>query len=360
MSSVRKIAQQAGVSITTVSRVLNNDASVRRETRERVLSVANRTGYVPAVGRRATTFIAFAYTQEVTLAHPFDSAVLDGVVRGLDDSRFDAVVMSLRRDKQPNETYTQFFLRKGVRGVILRTMEATRDVCEAIAREGFPHVVISERFESDVVNFIDADSKLDSQHAIEYLITLGHQRIAFAMHNIPDRDHLDRLEGYRVALEKHGLSVDEDLIFRQPFTISGGASVAKIAVSLPNPATAIFFADPMMAVGAVKEANRCGIRVPEDLSIIGIDDTDIRFGVCPTLTAVCQDAGALGFEAAQWLTRSLVAGGEKRFQRTLPTFFEVNASTSPPAFAAAALRERTHTRVKAPGAAAAAARIRMR
>lgn len=327
MASVRQIAKTAGVSITTVSRALNNDPSVRPRTREQILAVANGAGYVARVGKRVTTQIGFAYTQEMTLAHPYDAAVLEGAVRGLDEYHFDLVVLNLQRDKAPTESYSQYFMRRGVRGVVLRTMATTRHICQAIADEGFPHIVTSERFESSNVNCIDCNSGPDSKRAIEYLIALGHRRIAFAMHNVPDRDHLDRLEGYQQALREHGLATDESLVFRQPFSLSGGATVVEMIMSQPKRPTAVFFADPLPSIGAIKKSRALGIRIPDDLSIVGFDDTDMRFAVCPTLTAVCQNARTLGYEAARWLARMVNGGAEKRLQGTIPTFFEINEST---------------------------------
>lgn len=329
MGSVRQIAKVTGVSITTVSRALNNDPSVHPRTREQILAVANRTGYAPSIGRRVTTQIGFAYTQEMTISHPYDSAVLDGVVKGLDECHYDLVVLNMQRDKRPGETFTQFFMRRGVRGVVIRTMAATRHICEAIAEEGFPHVVVSERFDAQNVNCIDCDSRPDSQRAVEYLIALGHRRIAFAMHNIPDRDHLDRFDGYQQALSNNGLPLEQELIFRQPFTLSGGATVIEMLLSLPNRPTAVFFADPLLSVGAVKKAHAIGMIIPDDLSIIGFDDTDMRFAVHPTLTSVCQDARCLGYEAALWLTRVINDPTQRGVHKTIPTFFEINESTGP-------------------------------
>jgi DNA-binding LacI/PurR family transcriptional regulator len=334
MPSVREIAEGAGVSITTVSRALNNDPAVSERTRNRVLAVANRTGYVQTVGRRITTNVALVYTQEVTLSHPFDSAVLEGIYRGVDQHRFDVVLLNIQRDKSRHETFTQFFMRKGVRGVILRTMAGTRDTCQAIADEGFPHIVISERFESPNVNCIDVNSQPESVRAVEYLVDLGHRRIAFAMHNIPDRDHLDRLEGYRQALRNHGLLVEDRLIFRQPFTLAGGASVMQMVMSMHDRPTAIFLADPLLGVGAVKMAHELGVEIPSDISVVGFDDTDVRHSVTPTLTAICQDAASLGFEASRWLTHAIVRGSRAPFKKTQTAFFEVNQSTACPPDAA--------------------------
>jgi DNA-binding LacI/PurR family transcriptional regulator len=330
MSSVRHIAAEAGVSISTVSRALNNDPAVNPRTREIVLAVANRTGYVATVGRRVTNNIAFAYAGRQTISSVYDSALLEGIVRGADTSRFDVMLLNLQRDKGAEETYTQFFMRKGVRAVVLRTTSESRHVCQAIADENFPMVVISERFESKNVSFVDCDSKTDSIRAVEYLISLGHRRIALVMHVIPDCDHLDRFEGYREAMIGHGLPVDERLVLRFPANLSGGATAMAMLSRMANRPTAAFFADPMLAVGAVNKAHELGIQIPEDLSVVGFDDSDIRHSVYPTLTAVCQDAAQLGHEAALRLTRMLVRKKMERFQITLPSFFEANGSTGAP------------------------------
>ena len=330
MASVREIAERAGVSISTVSRVLNNDPVVNPETRDRVLSAANRFGYVPTIGRRVTTYLGFTYTGRRTLEAAFDAAVLDGLARAADACRLDLVLLNLHRDKQADETYTQFFMRKGVRGVILRTTADSRDVCLQIAAEGFPHVVVSDRFDSPQINYIDCDSKADTVRAIEYLISLGHRRIAFAMHSIPDCDHLDRFEAYKEALSNHGIALDDRLVFRHPSNLVAGATVFKLTCSMPEQPTAIYFADPLLAVGAVRKAHEMGVRIPEEMSVVGFDDTDVRYAVYPALTAVCQDPGKLGFEAASWLGRMLGGSAPKRFQEIVPTFFEINGSSAPP------------------------------
>jgi DNA-binding LacI/PurR family transcriptional regulator len=329
MASIRKIAQQAGVSISTVSRALNNDALVRPATRTLILSIANRNGYVAKMGRRITTNVGLAFTQDITVAHAFDSAVLAGILKGLDEGRFNLVLLNLRRDKEPGETYTQFFMRKGVRGVLLRTTLESRIVCQTIADEGFPHVVISDRFDHARVNYVDCDSAPDTIRAINYLVSLGHRRIAFAMHSIPDQDHVDRLEGYRAALARNDLPFDENLVLRQRSGLAGGETVMKVALSLRDRPTAIFFADPQLAIGAVNKAHLMGVRIPEEVSIVGFDDTDVRHSVHPPLTAVCQDATALGFEAAAWLTRVLTGAVRGNVHKTIASSFEVNQSTGP-------------------------------
>ena len=330
MTTVRKIAKEAGVSVATVSRALNNDAAISERTRELVLTIANSRGYMAKTGRRVTTNIGFAYSGEQILSHPFEAGVLEGVAKGVAESGYNVVLLNLGRGKRRDETYTQYFMRNGVRGVALRVVAGSRDVCHAIAREGFPHAVISERFDSDEINCIDCDSRPDSERAIEYLIALGHRRIAFATHNVPDRDHQDRFDGYKAAFTKNGLEVDESLVLRHPATLAGGSTVLKMVMSMPDRPTAVFCADWMLAVGAVKAAHELRVRVPDDLSIVGFDDADGRHCVHPTLTAVCQDAVKLGSEASSRLIKMLEGESVGQFQVTAPTFFEVNESTGPP------------------------------
>lgn len=327
MSSLRQIASIAGVSSSTVSRALNDDPAVHARTRAKVLAAANKSGYVASIGRRVTTNVALAYCDGQTLGSTYDSALISGIVDGLDEARFDIVILKLQRDKGSEETYSQFFRRKGVRGVLLRATSTSRHVAEAIADEGFPMIVLSERFDNKRVSFIGYASRQESTRAVEYLISLGHRRIAFAMSNVPDCDHLDRLEGYKAGLSEHGIPIDERLILRQKADFAGGMSALGLVSRMPNRPTAVFFADPCLAVGALNSAPELGIRVPEDISIIGVDDADLRFSVQPTLTAVCQDVTRLGFEAAARLTRSIIGNEEDQCRKLLPTFLEINKST---------------------------------
>jgi DNA-binding LacI/PurR family transcriptional regulator len=177
MGYVREIARQVGVSPATVSRALNNHPKVAANVRERVLAAMNRSGYVPTVARRSTTNIAFAYTGESSLGSPFDASLMFGMSDRMDEYGFDLMILNAVRARQPHETYSQMFLRKGIRGAVLRTTARTRHVCEEIAAEGFPAVVVADRFENPNVNFIYSDSREASREAVEHLIGLGHRRI---------------------------------------------------------------------------------------------------------------------------------------------------------------------------------------
>jgi DNA-binding LacI/PurR family transcriptional regulator len=331
MSSIRKIARDMQVSVATVSRALNNHPAVGVETRERILRAANELGYVGAVGKRVTTNIGLVYTSD-TRFYEYDAQLTSGIVGGIAEQRFDVALINLERDKTDGETFTQFFMRKGLRGVIIRTLARSRHICQAIADEGFPHVVVAERFESKNVNYICYDSKQDSRRAVDHLISLGHRRIALAIHAVPDSDHNARRLGYTEALQAAGIKEDPDLVVSVLADMEGGKAAINRLMSLPQPPTAIYFTDPLACVGAVGRVHSLGLKIPDDVSIVGFDDGDMRFRTWPILTAVCQDAAQLGFEAALWLTRSLCGITREPLRREMTTFFEVHETTGlPPA-----------------------------
>ena len=331
VASVRQIADRAGVSIATVSRALHNERGISADTRKRVLAIAKNAGYYRGAQQRSTTLVGFVYIGEQTLSHPFDAAVLDGLSKGLRPDGYDVVILNPQRRRQSAVEFAQLICRMNVRGVVLRTMAESRDVCEVLADMGFPHVVISERFDSEEgISYVDADSRGASMQAVEYLISLGHRRIAFATHNVPDRDHMDRYGGYADALAKHGLTVEEDLVFQHPADVAGGATVMRMAMSMKDRPTAIFFADWLLAIGGLKAAHAMRLRVPDDLSIVGVDDADLRHTVHPMLTSVCQNAFEVGAKAGQALGRVLSGQTPGPVQITLPGFFEINESTGTP------------------------------
>jgi DNA-binding LacI/PurR family transcriptional regulator len=223
-------------------------------------------------------------------------------------------------------------MRKGVRGAIVRTLARSRHICEKIADEGFPSVVIAERFENPNVNYVCYDSQQDSRRAVEHLISMGHRRIALAVHAIPDSDHAARIDGYHDAMRAAGLEIDHELVLSVLAGMESGRSTINRLMSIPQPPTAIYFTDPLTCVGALQRAHALGLRIPDDLSIVGFDDSDMRFRTWPVLSAVCQDAAQLGFEAALWLTRKLAGVHDEPMRKAMSTFFEVHETTGlPPA-----------------------------
>ncbi len=243
----------------------------------------------------------------------------------------DVAIIDIHRDKQENENYTQFFMRKGIRGVILRTSMQHRQVSIDIANEKFPSITVAECFEEPNVNYLVADSNIGTRQAIEHLIQLGHNRIAFAMMIDPDHDHRERYEAYRAVLAENGIDYDPKLAFKIIPTLNGGAQVISRAMLLPQPPTAIFFADPPAMIGAIQRCHEINLKVPQELSIAGFDDSTIRQYAHPLPTVVWQDASSLGQKAAMWLCNTLIDPKQAQpCRETVSTILEINQSTAPP------------------------------
>lgn len=331
MTSVRAIADELGISVATVSRALNNHPGVSDETRRRVLTTADRSGYRPSVGRKPTNIIGLAYPDEPVKADfgAFEAALLAGILQGVSERQYDLTFINVHRDKNIDETYEQFFHRKGVRGVVLRSLDDGR-LAEEIAADGFPVILVADRSNDPLVSYIDSDSRRTSQAAVEHLLDLGHRRIGLGIHRVADSDHRDREAGYRLALTKAGIQVEESLIVRADASPEGGALMLHTLLDQDNPPSAIYFTNPLSTVGALHRCLQLGIRVPKDLSVIGFDDSDIRLRTFPQFTAICQDAKALGLEASRWLTRLLNGEATGTFREVRPTTLAVHESTAFP------------------------------
>ena len=328
MTTIRRVAQKAGVSIATVSRVVNGSTAVAPELRDRVLDAVSRCGYAPTIGRRSDASIALVYTGPFSVGSPYDAACIDGIISAMLESDFDLKITHLRRDKSPEETYSQFFFRKGIRGAILRSTSADRDVARRIGDEGFPAVVLGDRFDHPRLAFAYNDSRTASVEGMEHLISLGHKRIAFVANNTDDGDHTDRLEGYRQTLKDRDL-YDEQLEFRVPAHRLDGAQLMRKMLSLTMPPTAVFIVDPLTAAGAINEAHKLKLRIPEELSILGFDDSDTRFSVVPTMTAICQDSRELGRLAFELLLRRSDEPENDRLAAALgKAWLEINHTTT--------------------------------
>ena len=205
------------------------------------------------------------------------------------------------------------------------------DMIKQIAKEGFPSVVVAARFDEPEVNYIHADSYPSSRRAMEHLIGLGHRRIVLAIHNVSDTDHADRRRAYEDAIATAELPVDPTLIMELAASVSSGEQVLDAILAMPDRPTAVFATNPMTALGIMRRAQERGVVIPADLSVIGVDDSDVRMHVWPRLTAVTQDASMIGYEAAAWLTTVLSQEDVgKSCRRTVPTAFEVNGTTAAP------------------------------
>jgi LacI family transcriptional regulator len=325
MATIRSIAKRTGVSIATVSRVLNGSTSVSKPVRERVMKATSQAGYMPSVGKRSNTNIAVLYTGRPSLGSPFDSAVLQGMSNGLEQHGYDLLVMTAR-NKLPGETWAQLFLRKGVIGVVIRTDEQTRNLCRKVTEGEVPALVLADEFADGSIPTLGIDSRKATRQGMEHLIHLGHKRIAITLNVVDDHDHRQRLETFEQVLKENDIDGGERYILRVPAVRDAGVVALRQIMGMPNRPTAVFVTDPLAAVGMFFEAQKDGVVIPRDLSVIGFDDSQQRLGVHPRMSAVCQDAEQLGVRAMATI-HGLIEGGNEQ-PADLECWLELHESTA--------------------------------
>lgn len=334
MATVKEIADHLQISSATVSRVLNSRPGIAPTTRQRVLDAATELGFGRGgVGLKSSRYIGFVHPlgQFAGNIGEYHAALLGGMGLALGQQQFDLALIDPYRDKRHDETYSQFFMRKDLQGVILQVRPHNLPVAEAVAREGFPMLLIASALEHPKANYVVVDSASGYEQAVEHLHHLGHRRIALVERDVMDYDHTQRTAGFDRACQRLRLPLEPQLRFQCSADTRAGSSIVRRIMTMPDRPTAVVFVNSGPTRGALRACADMGLSVPGDLSIVGFDDGERRFETVPAYTSVCQDAEALGGEAASLIGKLLSGTADTPVRRTLPSIFEVHASTGPPA-----------------------------
>ncbi|MGC8875341.1 MAG: LacI family DNA-binding transcriptional regulator [Chloroflexia bacterium] len=330
--TLEQVAQLAGVSRSTVSRVINNHPNVRPEVRERVWKAIRECGYRPhAVARslvtRRTGILGVVIPESLTtlFTDPFFPLLLRGATEVCNLHKHQLMLL-LFNDPAGEEEMYQRVLRNGyIDGVIVASATINDPLVGLMARDGIPFVFVGRPLDPSIPS-VDVDNLGGARTAVEHLLRLGHRRIATIAGPANMTSAQDRLEGYRQALEAHRIPVDESLIVHGDYTEDGG--MLAMQRLLPASPTAVFAASDIMAIGALKFLRQVNLRVPEDIALVGFDDIPAASAVEPRLTTVRQPIAQLGGLAVETLI-GLLQGPRARpsVQRiVLPTELVVRES----------------------------------
>jgi len=311
------VARLAGVSRTTVSLVLNQvpGARIAEETRRRVLEAARELNYYPNAAARS---LASRKTRTIGLIlcqspdRIFADAFLPEVIRGIGDiarERDFKVLLQSVEDVADPEAYIGLVREKRIDGIILSGPRSDDARLLQLKEEGFPIVLLGQ-LRGSGINFVDVDNVGAAKMATEHLIGLGHSRIGMIT-NAPLQytASQDRLLGYRLALEENGLTYDEELVRYGDFREESGYKAMKELLALQVPLSAVFVASDLVAFGAMEAIKEAGLRIPEDIAMVGFDDIRLANYVDPPLTTVRLPAYELGARAMDMLIR-MVEGEE--------------------------------------------------
>jgi LacI family transcriptional regulator, galactose operon repressor len=332
-TTIRDIADLAGVSIATVSRVLNDRPDVAPDTRETVLQVVREHGFSTNRGARA---LAGGRTGMIGLMLPlvgdaYFGPLLSGAAEALYESDLRLVLTPTLHRHDREVSVIERLMRGTTDGAILMLPEESGDELMALQRQGFPFVVVDPRERPpEGIACVSAMHGAGAKQATEHLLSLGHRRIGAIAGARGWYATEERLAGFRAALAGAGILLDPDLVVYSDWRIPRGTEAARELLSLPDPPTAIFGFNDNVAIGALHAARERGLSVPEDLSVVGFDDTEQAVIVTPRLTSVSQPLAELGRMGVSLLIRILEGQRVDALRVELATRLVVRESTAPP------------------------------
>lgn len=326
------VAEKAGVSFGTVSRVINNDIHVRPETRERVQGVMQKLGYT--ANRQARSLAGGRSNIIGVLVPDLGTGYIGEIIRGIDAelslTDLDLILYTTHRTASKEANYVANLAKGMVDGLILVLPRSPADYTGTLTNRGVPFVLIDHQGIGRDCPAVGATNWQGAYHATEYLIKLGHTRIGFITGSMDLGCADERLEGYRSALRTYHLPNEPELVYEGTFFQPDGYAGATALLNLASPPTAIFASNDVMAMGAMDAVRNRGFRVPDDISVVGFDDIPQASVVRPGLTTVSQPLEKMGRVATQMLL-DLFRNKEKTDNRIeLPTELVIRESCQPP------------------------------
>nr|WP_205831167.1 LacI family DNA-binding transcriptional regulator [Microbispora sp. CL1-1] len=325
--TVAEIAHLAGVSAPTVSRVLNGHAGVALATRQRVEAVLREHGY----RRRDSEPAAIIELVFHALESLWALEIIQGVEQVAREHELAVVLTEMQGRLTPGRAWTEQVLARRPTGVVAVFSELTVQQQSQLATRSIPLVVLDPTGEPlHETPSVGATNWTGGMAATRHLLDLGHRRIAMLSGPTQWPCCRARLDGYRAAMDAAGVPVDPALVRTSTLYVEGGLRDGTELLRLPDPPTAVFCSNDLQALGMYEAARRAGVRIPDDLSVVGFDDLSFTQWAGPPMTTVRQPLVQMGAAAARMVLA--LSEGERLEQHRveLATTLVVRDSTAPP------------------------------
>ncbi|MQY14452.1 Ribose operon repressor [Streptomyces sp. RB5] len=333
--TIKTVAARAGVGRTTVSRVINGSELVSDEAKAAVLAAIAELNYVPnSVARglvtRRTNSIALVIPEAESKvgAEPYFSAVIRGVSAALRDTRTQLQLV-LVRDRDERDQLTGHVAERRVDGVLLLSVRRHDPLPDILEHLGLPTVLAGRRDADESLSYACSDNLGGAREAGRHLVACGRTTIATITGPLDMEVGRSRLRGWQDAMDEAGLAVEDCPVATADFTEEGGMAAMRSLLERNPRIDAVFAASDVMAVGAMLELRRQGRRVPDDVALVGFDDSYIARYAYPPLTSVRQPVEELGSTITRILLAEIADPGAGHTHRVLPTELVVRESTAP-------------------------------
>ncbi|MBF6612629.1 MAG: LacI family DNA-binding transcriptional regulator [Chloroflexi bacterium] len=332
--TMKEVAQHAGVSVATVSRVLNGSTAVDGELHQRVMSVVEELRYRP---NRLARNLRTNSTKTIAIVVPdIENPFFVSVVRGLEDAAFRAgytvLVCNTDDDLERESSYLQVLGDEFVAGIVVCATDERYSASQVrkILEKGVAVVSLDRRLEDVPVDGVLSDNFGGTRNAVSYLVEQGHRRIGLIAGPAKYAPARERRAGYEQGLADHGLAVDPDLIKVTNFKSSEAETATKELLDSVRRPTALFLSSGNVAIGSLRAIHHLGLDIPSDLSLIVFDDLDWAPAYNPPLTVVAQNTRQLGGLAGDLMLRRIRGSSEPPHERHLPTQLIVRGSVGLP------------------------------
>jgi LacI family transcriptional regulator len=327
---IKDVAREAGVSTATVSHVINNTRFVSDEVRARVQEAIERCDYYPnaqarslASGRSHTLGILIS-----DIVNPFFPELVKSIEMAAFERGYDVVLANTNYEAERTSNYVRRLIERKVAGVALMTSELDTALIDELARRDVCVVFLDigsagERMSNLVVNYA-----VGIKEAIQHLVSLGHEQIAYISGPVRLRSAAKRREAFRECVAKQ-LPGARPAIYEGDFKIEGGRRAAHEILEKGRLPTAVVVANDLMALGAMQEFRAAGLRVPQDISIVGFDDIAFASLTDPPLTTICLPRMELGRRAVEALMTTIEHPDRQGVEIHIPTYLVMRGSTAP-------------------------------
>lgn len=328
--NLEQIAKLSGVSRSTVSRVVNNDPNVNAVTREKVMQVVRRVNYVPnaaarglAAGRTHVIGLVIPMGVSTLFTDPYFPLLIQGASSACNAHDY-SVMLWLAEPEYERRQIRQIMYSGLIDGVIIASMLTNDSLVQALIDGALPFMLVGRHPTDSRVNYVDADNVNGARDAIRHLLRMGRTRIGLINGPMNMIAGADRLAGYTQALRERGQLVQPEMITDGGFSEAGG--YLAMQQLLPRQPDAVFAASDAMAIGALRVLHEAGLRVPEDVALIGFDDMPFAARSDPPLTTIRQPTYRMGGLAVETLLDLIEHPDSPPHHIVLPTELVVRAS----------------------------------
>lgn len=303
MPTIQEVAKKAGVSVATVSRVMNNPQIVAMTTRMKVEQAIQELNYEPSMlGRNLRTSQSKLLLALIpNISNPFYSEIINGIENTAIESGYNILLCETNSNPQREAIYLNLLRNRLADGIISMDPTVNKDKLLELADQ-YPVVQCSEYDEDGPISYVTIDHKLAAYHAVRHLIKLGHRKIGLINSHKMFLYARQRHEGYEMAMNEFDLPIDPNWIHSTlNLSFDDGQQAVRVLLRSENRPTAIFAVSDILAIGALKEINARGLNVPNDIAIIGFDKISFSNMTHPALTTISQPGYEMGAIAASML-----------------------------------------------------------